>query len=369
MTKENELLNFFKVTYANYPIDKNYLYKLVKERPEIITAFDPHRGCRGYYPASSSYIKWWMSYLNCSDNDCYRYFNYQKVIASITNTLNDAGDDFTYRFCNIDYEILENIVSAPCFISSCKIQYHLSDALLSKISREAELMYPLHGPELFLELSDAATLNRLPVDYILRCYDRINPSSRILKQVSCVQNLPIHFIEQRPSRLNWQYISMYHNIDPDFIRRFASRIYWENIGRTNRNIFYDLCLCKKPLEEVQPFVKYDSRYIRQHISDSFIDEYFSKDPYSPLANYRGRIDVYNAIFIEKLLHEMYEKDTTVNFEFFCEKHIDLFFTLPSSCIKQLLKAYDFSKAFILGHMESFKSKKCGKAAKESLNFK
>lgn len=69
MTKENELLNFFKVAYANYPIDKNYLYKLVKETPEIITAFDPHRS--GYYPASSSYIKWWMSYLNCSDNDCY----------------------------------------------------------------------------------------------------------------------------------------------------------------------------------------------------------------------------------------------------------------------------------------------------------
>lgn len=41
MTKENELLNFFKVAYANYPIDKNYLYKLVKETPEIITAFDP----------------------------------------------------------------------------------------------------------------------------------------------------------------------------------------------------------------------------------------------------------------------------------------------------------------------------------------
>lgn len=96
MTKENELLNFFKVTYANYPIDKNYLYKLVKEMPEIITAFDPHRS--GYYPASSSYIKWWMSYLNCSDNDCYRYFDYQNVMASITNTLNDAGDDFTYRF-------------------------------------------------------------------------------------------------------------------------------------------------------------------------------------------------------------------------------------------------------------------------------
>lgn len=56
MTKENELLNFFKVAYANYPIDKNYLYKLVKEMPEIITAFDPHRS--GYYPASSSYIKW-----------------------------------------------------------------------------------------------------------------------------------------------------------------------------------------------------------------------------------------------------------------------------------------------------------------------
>ncbi len=123
------------------------------------------------------------------------------------------------------------------------------------------------------------------------------------------------------------------------------------------------------LEEVQPFVKYDSRYIRQHISDWFIDEYFSKDINSPLANYKGRIDVYNAIFIEKLLQEMYEKDTTVNFELFCEKHIDLFFTLPTGCIKQLLKAYDFSKAFILGHMESFKSKKCGKAAKESLNIK
>ena len=62
---------------------------------------------------------------------------------------------------------------------------------------------------------------------------------------------------------------------------------------------------------------------------------------------------------------MYEKDTTVNFELFCEK----LFTLPTGCIKQLLKAYDFSKAFILGHMESFKSKKCGKAAKESLNIK
>lgn len=135
MTKENELLNFFKVAYANYPIDKNYLYKLVKETPEIITAFDPHRS--GYYPASSSYIKWWMSYLNCSDNDCYRYFNYQKVMASITNTLNDAGDDFTYRFCcNIDYKILENIVSVPCLVSPCNVQYHLSDALLSKISHE-----------------------------------------------------------------------------------------------------------------------------------------------------------------------------------------------------------------------------------------
>lgn len=174
MTKENELLNFFKVTYANYPIDKNYLYKLVKEMPEIITVFDPHRG---YFPALSSYRKWWMSYLNCSDNDCYRYFNYKKVIASIINTLNDADDDFTYRFCNIDYEILENIISAPCFfISSCKVQYHLSDALLSKISRETEQTHP----ELFLKLSDAATLNRLPVDYILRCYDRIkNPSSQI----------------------------------------------------------------------------------------------------------------------------------------------------------------------------------------------
>ena len=364
MTKENELLNFFKVTYANYPIDKNYLYKLVKEMPEIITAFDPHRS--GYYPASSSYIKWWMSYLNCSDNDCCRYFNYQNVMASITNTLNDAGDDFTYRFCNINYKILENIVSVPCVGFSCKVQYHLSDALLSKISHETELIHP----ELFLKLSDAATLNRLPVDYILRCYDRIiNPSSQILKKVSCVQNLPIHFIEQRPSRLNWQNISMYHNIDPDFIRRFASRIYWENIGNANRNIFYDLCLCKKPLEEVQPFVKYDSRYIRQHISDWFIDEYFSKDLNSPLANYKRRINVYNAIFIEKLLQEMYEKDTTVNFELFCEKHIDLFFTLPTGCIKQLLKAYDFSKAFIFGHMESFKSKKCGKAAKESLNIK
>lgn len=364
MTKENELLNFFKVTYANYPIDKNYLYKLVKEMPEIITAFDPHRG---YFPASSSYRKWWMSYLNCSDNDGYRYFNYQKVIASITNTLNDAGDDFTYRFCNINYKILENIVSAPCFfISSCKVKYHLSDALLSKISRETELIHP----ELFLKLSDAATLNRLPVDYILRCYDRIiNPSSQILKKVSCVQNLPIHFIKQRPSRLNWLNISMYHNIDPDFIRRFASRIYWENIGSTNRKIFYYLCVCKKPLEEVQPFVKYDSSYIRQHISDWFIDEYFSNDINSPLANYKGRIDVYGAIFIEKLLQEMYEKDTTVNFELFCEKHIDLFFTLPTDCIKQLLKAYDFSKAFILGHMESVKSKKCGKAAKECLNFK
>lgn len=197
MTKENELLNFFKVAYANYPIDKNYLYKLVKETPEIITAFDPHRS--GYYPASSSYIKWWMSYLNCSDNDCYRYFNYPKVMASITNTLNDAGDDFTYRFCNIDYEILENIVSVPCIVSSCKIQYHLSDALLSKISRETELTHP----ELFLKLSDAATLNRLPADYILCCYDRIkNPSSQILKKVSCVQNLPIHFIKRHPSRLN-----------------------------------------------------------------------------------------------------------------------------------------------------------------------
>lgn len=361
MTKENELLNFFKVAYANYPIDKNYLYKLVKETPEIITAFDPH------FPVSSSYIKWWMSYLNCSDNDCYRYFNYQKVIASITNTLNDAGDDFTYRFCNINYKILENIVSVPCFfIPFCKIQYHLSDALLSKISRETEQTHP----ELFLGLSDAATLNRLPVDYILRCYDRIiNPSNQILKKVSCVQNLPTVFIEQRPSRLNWQNISMYHNIGPDFIRRFASHIYWENIGSTNRKIFYDLCVCKKPLEEVQPFVKYDSRYIRQHISDWFIDEYFSKDLNSPLANYKCRIDVYNAIFIEKLLQEMYEKDTTVNFELFCEKHIDLFFTLPSSCIKQLLEAYDFSKAFILGYMESFKSKKCGKAAKESLNIK
>lgn len=30
MTKENELLNFFKVAYANYPIDKNYLYNLSK---------------------------------------------------------------------------------------------------------------------------------------------------------------------------------------------------------------------------------------------------------------------------------------------------------------------------------------------------
>lgn len=79
--------------------------------------------------------------------------------------------------------------------------------------------------------------------------------------------------------------------------------------------------------------------------------------------------MYNAIFIEKLLQEMYEKDTTVNFELFCEKHIDLFFMLPTGCIKQLLKVYDFSKAFILGYMESFKSKKCGKAAKESLNFK
>lgn len=365
MTKENELLNFFKVAYANYPIDKNYLYKLVKETPEIITAFDPHRS--GYYPASSSYIKWWMSYLNCSDNDCYRYFNYQKVMASITNTLNDAGDDFTYRFCcNIDYKILENIVSVPCLVSSCKVQYHLSDALLSKISLETEQTHP----ELFLKLSDAATLNRLPVDYILRCYDRIiNPSSQILKKVSCVQNLPTVFIEQRPSRLNWQNISMYHNIGPDFIRRFASRIYWENIGSTNRKIFYDLCVRKKPLEEVQPFVKYDSRYIRQHISDWFIDEYFSKDLNSPLANYKGRIDVYNAIFIEKLLQEMYEKDTTVNFELFCEKHIDLFFMLPTGCIKQLLKVYDFSKAFILGYMELFKSKKCGKAAKESLNFK
>lgn len=293
MTKENELLNFFKVAYANYPIDKNYLYKLVKETPEIITAFDPHRS--GYYPASSSYIKWWMSYLNCYDNDCYRYFNYPKVMASITNTLNDAGDGFTYRFCNINYEILENIVSVPCIISSCKAQYHLSDALLSKISRETEQTHP----ELFLKLSDAATLNRLPVDYILRCYDRIiNPSSQILKKVSCVQNLPTVFIEQRPSRLNWQNISMYHNIGPDFIRRFASRIYWENIGSTNRKIFYDLCVRKKPLEEVQPFVKYDSRYIRQHISDWFIDEYFSKDINSPLANYKGRIDVYNAIFIE-----------------------------------------------------------------------
>lgn len=184
-----------------------------------------------------------------------------------------------------------------------------------------------------------------------------------------MQNLPIHFIKRHPSRLNWQNISMYHNIDPDFIRRFAGLIYWENIGSTNRKIFYYLCLCKKPLKEVQPFVKYDSRYIRQHISDWFIDEYFSKDLNSPLANYKGRIDVYNAIFIEKLLREMYEKDTTVNFELFCEKHIDLFFTLPTGCIKQLLEAYDFSKAFILGHMESFKSKKCGKAAKESLNFK
>lgn len=365
MTKENKLLNFFKVACTGYPIDKDYLYELVKETPEIITAFDPHIA---YYPASSNYRKYWMSYLNYFGNDCYRYFNYQEVITSITNTLNDAGDDFTYRFCYIDYEILENIVSAPCFISSCKIQYHLSDALLSKISREAELMYPLH-PELFLELSDAATLNRLPVDYILRCYDRTNSSSRILKQVSCVQNLPIRFIKQRPSRLNWQTLSTYHDIDSEFIRCFANRICWENIGSTNRRIFYDLCVRKKPLEEVQPFVKYDSRYIRQHISDWFIDEYFSEDPNSPLANYKGRIDVYNAIFIEKLLQEMYEKDTTVNFEFFCEKHIDLFFALPTSCIKQLLKAYDFSEAFILGHMESFKSKKCGKAAKESLNLK
>lgn len=79
--------------------------------------------------------------------------------------------------------------------------------------------------------------------------------------------------------------------------------------------------------------------------------------------------MYGAIFVEKLLQEMYEKDTTVNFELFCEKHIDLFFTLPAGCIKQLLEAYDFSEAFILGHMESFKSKKCGKAAKESLNLK
>lgn len=43
--------------------------------------------------------------------------------------------------------------------------------------------------------------------------------------------------------------------------------------------------------------------------------------------------------------------------------------LLSKLIKKGIKAYDFSKAFILGHMESFKSKKCGKAAKESLNIK
>lgn len=364
MTKENKLLNFFKVACTGYPIDKDYLYELVKETPEIITAFDPHIA---YFPASSSYRRWWMSYLNCSDNDGYRYFDYKKVIASITNTLNDAGDDFTYRFCDVNYEILENIVSAPCFfISSCKVKYHLSDALLSKISRETEQTHP----ELFLELSDKATLNRLPVEYILYCYYRIKkPSNKILGNVSYIQNLPIVFIEQRPSRLNWQILSTYHDIDSEFIRCFANRICWENIGSTNRGIFYDFCVCKKPLEEVQPFVKYDSRYIRQHISDWFIDEYFSEDPNSPLADYKGRIDVYNAIFIEKLLQEMYEKDTTVNFEFFCEKHIDHFFALPTSCIKLLLKAYDFSEAFILGHMESFKSKKCGKAAKESLNLK
>lgn len=98
----------------------------------------------------------------------------------------------------------------------------------------------------------------------------------------------------------------------------------------------------------------------------------NKDALSRVTNGLEKVTLvydYNAIFIEKLLQEMYEKDTTVNFELFCEKHIDLFFMLPTGCIKQLLKVYDFSKAFILGYMESFKSKKCGKAAKESLNFK
>lgn len=362
MTKENKLPNFFKVACTGYPIDKDYLYELVKETPEIITAFDPHIA---YFPASSNYRKYWMSNLNYS-GDNYRNFNYGTVINSITNTLNDADDDFVYRFCNINYEILENIVSMPRFGSSYNTPYLFSDALLSKISCETEQTHP----ELFLELSDKATLNRLPVDYILRCYDRIKkPSNKILGNVSCVQNLPIIFIEQRPSRLNWQNLSTYHDIDTEFIRCFANRICWEDVGNTNRHIFYYLCVRKEHLEKVQPFVKYDSRYIRQHISDWFIDEYFSEDPNSPLADYKGRIDVYNAIFIEKLLQEMYEKDTTVNFEFFCEKHIDLFFTLPTGCIKQLLKAYDFSEAFILGHMESFKSKKCGKAAKESLNLK
>lgn len=283
-----------------------------------------------------------------------------------------------YYYINIDKRI---IVCANCGLKLCEHSWLGNNEVVIPIKqlvktewqgdRVIQLGDCVDGMAASTELrSDAATLNRLPVDYILRCYDRIiNPSSQILKKVSCVQNLPIRFIEQRPSRLNWYDISMYHNIDPDFIRRFASRIYWENIGSTNRNTFYALCLCKKPLEEVQPFVKYDSRYIRQHISDWLIDEYFSNDINSPLANYKRRINVYNAIFIEKLLQEMYEKDTTVNFELFCEKHIDLFFTLPTGCIKQLLKAYDFSKAFIFGHMESFKSKKCGKAAKESLNIK
>lgn len=326
MTKENKLLNFFKVASIGYPIDKDYLYELVKETPEIITAFDPHIEP---FTASSNYRKYWMSYLNCS---YYRYFNYGTLMASIINTLDGADDDFTYRFCNINYEILENIVSTPRFrFTPCYTTSHpFSDALLSKISRETEQTHP----ELFLELSDKATLNRLPLDYIFSCYDRIrNPSGRVLSNVSCIQNLPIRFIKQRPSRLNWQNISTYHDIDSEFIRCFAGRICWECIGSTNRNIFYDLCVDKKSLERVRSLVKYNPGHIRQHISDWFIDEYFSEDLNSPLADYKGRIDMYGAIFIEKLLQEMYEKDTTVNFEFFCEKHIDLFFTLPTGRIK------------------------------------
>lgn len=179
---------------------------------------------------------------------------------------------------------------------------------------------------------------RLGTPFIVKHFKEMNIS---FTSLSRIPDLPLDFIQQRPSRFSWCGLSEYHDMTIPFINAFETKIDFSKIGNINTSALYS---CRNDINKI-------SGYVSQNVDMDVIEQY------------GPRLDVLS-LFSTLLVNALNGK---CDFEQEVEKRSRDFFRLDKNCLKMFVNTNAFSKEFLTAHYKDFTSHKMKGVIQKAIN--
>lgn len=202
----------------NYPIDEKTLILLIQT---YLSGSQENSGL-------AYSISFYLDNKKYSDDFYRELFKYREFFRRYRN---DAGWYILLQFPETILRENEHFLSYPDAFSQKALPLDIglknatvetsSVLIRNKQNEITEDVIRQHIDVLSLDYLIPFLGRKVPIDVVLDNYKKQKTS---FTSISCHPELPIDFIEERPSRFNWRNISVYHDLTDDFVEAFSDRI-------------------------------------------------------------------------------------------------------------------------------------------------